>query len=322
MLEETHVADGDVSLANLSHEELVHMLIGLQADVEARDIIIATLQCEQNFLLVDDAKRHRYFIDRAFNIDLDDPILALQRDSHLLHTSAGPSVHRNVEHCRDGKGVYLEELLDNHRRTHAFYCEQLQAADQRYAALCASFEDEHKRLERDAAQGDDVVAMLEKEREKLQSELENERNQNKCLQKELKKALDSYAHQKALSQRQRIVAAQLIKEKHRLQKELSTKCAQIDHLECKLGLKSPLSSDRPVSVNVLAGLSAWSLRLAYKRASSSSSSLSSLSPSVLAAHHFGCCMSHPGPGRRLCTQTHPHRTQTFLDILLMQPSPQ
>nr|CDS32750.2 CTTNBP2 N terminal protein [Hymenolepis microstoma] len=229
------------------------MLAGLQADIEARDIIIASLQYEQNFLLVDDAKRHRYFIDKTFDIDLDDPILALQRDSNLTHTS-NISLNRNIsQDFHDGKAINLDMLLENQRRSYAFYREQLQAADKRYAGLCASFEEERKRLERDAAQGDDVVAMLEKEREKLQAELENERNQNKCLQRELKKALDSYAHQNALCQRQRMVAAQLISEKHRLQKELSSKCSQIEQLEFKLESKSSpstLTSDRPTSVSL------------------------------------------------------------------------
>ncbi|KAL5966405.1 CTTNBP2 N-terminal-like protein, partial [Taenia solium] len=240
---------------HLSHEELVHMVAGLQADIEARDIAIAALQCEQNYFLVDDARRHRYFMDKVFEINLDDPILALQRDSFSLQLPTDPSVgcHFGVsaEHRRETKLANLEELIDVQRRAHAFYREQLQSAEQRYAALCSSFEEERKRLERDAAQGDDVVAMLEKEREKLQLELENERNQTKRLEKDLKKALDNYNAQKALSQRQRIVAAQLIREKWRLQKDLLAKCEEIEQLESKLGLKSPLPSDLPSSVQML-----------------------------------------------------------------------
>ncbi|VDO11598.1 unnamed protein product [Rodentolepis nana] len=256
MVEEHKTSDREIS-SSLNHEELVQMLAGLQAGIEARDIIIASLQCEQNFLLVDDAKRHRYFIDKTFDIDLDDPVLALQRDSNLIHGHNIPSNRNTPQDFHGGKAINLDMLIENQRRSYAFYREQLQAADKRYAGLCASFEEERKRLERDAAQGDDVVAMLEKEREKLQAELENERNQNKCLQKELKKALDSYAHQNALCQRQRLVAAQLISEKHRLQKELSSKCSQIEQLEFKLGsMTSPttLTSDRPTSVS-LQGLS-------------------------------------------------------------------
>ncbi|KAL5112872.1 CTTNBP2 N-terminal-like protein [Taenia crassiceps] len=236
----------------LSHEELVNMVTGLQADIEARDIAIATLQ---NYFLVDGARRHRYFMDKVFEINLDDPILALQRDSFSLHLqtdlSDGCNFGVGAEHPREIKVASLEELFDVQRRSHAFYREQLRSAEQRYAALCSSFEEERKRLERDAAQGDDVVAMLEKEREKLQLELENERNQTKRLEKDLKKALNSYNNQKALSQRQRIVAAQLIREKWRLQKELSAKCERIEQLESKLGLKSSLSSDLPSSVKVL-----------------------------------------------------------------------
>ncbi|VDM15927.1 unnamed protein product [Hydatigera taeniaeformis] len=255
MVEENQLNEYGVSPSKLSHEELVHMVVGLQADVEARDIVIAALQCEQNYFLVDGARRHRYFMDKAFEINLDDPILALQRDYIPFHLSSDPSdgcdFGVNAEHHRETKLTSLEELFDVQRRAHAFYREQLESAERRYAALCSSFEEERKRLERDAAQGDDVVAMLEKEREKLQLELETERNQTKRLEKELKKALDGYNNQKALSQRQRLVAAQLIREKWRLQKELSMKCEQIEQLESKLGLKSPLPFDLPSSVKVL-----------------------------------------------------------------------
>uniref|UniRef100_A0A5K3FYP8 Coiled-coil domain-containing protein 6 n=1 Tax=Mesocestoides corti TaxID=53468 RepID=A0A5K3FYP8_MESCO len=85
--------------------------------------------------------------------------------------------------------------------------------------------------------------MLEKEREKLQIELENERTQNKRLEKELKRALDNYNNQKALTQRQRMVAAQIIKEKRRISKEFLAKCEQVEQLESKLGLKSAVLPD-------------------------------------------------------------------------------
>ena len=113
-------------------------------------------------------------MDKAFEVDLDDPILALQRDAFLrssLGSSHGFFQNNNSDQRHDFRVLGLEELIDAQRRTHAFYREQLQSAEQRYTALCASFEEERKRLERDAAQGDDVVAMLEKERERLQLEV-------------------------------------------------------------------------------------------------------------------------------------------------------
>ena len=84
--------------------------------------------------------------------------------------------------------------------------------------------------------------------------MENERNQNRRLEKDLTRALDNYNSQKILSQRQRMVATQLIKEKRRLQKELSMKCEQIEQLESKLGLKSTFPGDSPVSTNALVSI--------------------------------------------------------------------
>ncbi|VDD77580.1 unnamed protein product [Mesocestoides corti] len=211
---------------------------------EAIEQVTSPSDCEQSFFLVDEAKRHRYFLEKAFEIDFNDPFLALQRDSRFLQTSSN-SLNRDVKHeiRSDIKEVCLGELIDAHKHVHAFFREQLLLAEERYAALCSTFEEERKRLERDAAQGDDVVAMLEKEREKLQIELENERTQNKRLEKELKRALDNYNNQKALTQRQRMVAAQIIKEKRRISKEFLAKCEQVEQLESKLGLKSAVLPD-------------------------------------------------------------------------------
>ncbi len=99
----------------------------------------------------------------------------MQRDANFLkelHKSPDNQDQQILEGVpKTIKPVHLEELIESQKRTHVFFREQLQLADQRYAALCSSFDDERKRLEREAAQGDDVVAMLEKERERLQVEV-------------------------------------------------------------------------------------------------------------------------------------------------------
>ncbi len=73
--------------------------------------------------------------------------------------------------------------------------------------------------------------------------MENEKGQNKRLEKELKKAIEAYNEQKSLAQRQRIAAAQLIKEKRRLLRELAAKSEQVEQLERKLGHHTSVSPD-------------------------------------------------------------------------------
>lgn len=105
-------------------------------------------------------------MDAAFDIDLGSPILALQRDSEFVTTNdQNNSNENNIKH------IHLDAIIDAQKRTYAAFREQLQLAEDRCATICRGFEDERRRLERDAAQGDDVVAMLEREREKLQSEV-------------------------------------------------------------------------------------------------------------------------------------------------------
>nr|VZI49951.1 unnamed protein product [Spirometra erinaceieuropaei] len=244
---------------DFSQSELLNILARMQGELEAREIAVASLKCEQTYLLYADAVCHRYFLDRGFCIDPNDAILALQRDAAHVEP-----LNSNSLDASDPKGrfqtskdkptplkrIELHELIEAQKRAQQFYLEQLKLAEEKYLEVYNRLEEERKKHERDTAEGDDVVAMLEKERERLQAELEHERAQNRRLEKDLKKAMDSCAEQKALTQRQRIAAANLIKERRRLLRELAQKRQEVDRFERALGLRS---SSSPKDSSQLAG---------------------------------------------------------------------
>uniref|UniRef100_A0A0X3Q513 CTTNBP2 N-terminal-like protein n=1 Tax=Schistocephalus solidus TaxID=70667 RepID=A0A0X3Q513_SCHSO len=242
--------------SDFSQSELLSILARMQGELEAREIAVASLKCEQRYLLYADAVCHRYFLDRGFCIDPNDAILALQRDATYVEPSNNDSLDASdpkerYQTSKDKstplKRIELHELIEAQKRAQEFYREQLRLAEEKYLEAYNRLEEERKKHERDTAEGDDVVAMLEKERERLQFELEHEKSQNRRLERDLKKAIDSCAEQKALTQRQRIAAANLIKERCRLLRELAQKRQEVERLERALSLRlssSPKASSQ------------------------------------------------------------------------------
>ncbi|VDN10948.1 unnamed protein product [Dibothriocephalus latus] len=236
--------------SELSQSDLLSILARMQGELEAREIAVASLKCEQRYLLYADAVCNRYFLDRGFYIDPNDAILALQRDATHVEPSNDDSLDDSVPKERSQtskdkpiplKKIELHELIEAQKRAQEFYREQLRLAEEKYLEAHNRLEEERKKHERDTAEGDDVVAMLEKERERLQAELEHERSQNRRLERDLKKAMDSCAEQKTLTQRQRLAAANLIKERCRLLRELSQKRQEVERLERALSLRPSTS---------------------------------------------------------------------------------
>lgn len=80
--------------------------------------------------------------------------------------------------------------------------------------------------------------MFEKDRERLKSEVEWEKNKNRKLLRELKRVILSWKEQNFICCRQRMVAASLIKERKRLSLELLKTEDRITELKNIVQLKS------------------------------------------------------------------------------------
>jgi hypothetical protein len=135
----------------------------MEGELQARDIAIATLKTEKVKLLLYSAKYGR--------LTLNDPLAALQRDSDVVAGPSGDFNERQVARAYDDQLKSLDNLIDVQRKAHERAKQVLAAAERRHARTIRELEQEKARSVADAAQGDDVCALLEKEREKLNAEV-------------------------------------------------------------------------------------------------------------------------------------------------------
>ncbi|KAJ3602403.1 hypothetical protein NHX12_030158 [Muraenolepis orangiensis] len=193
-------------METLSKPELLTLFSILEGELEARDLVIDALKAQRKELHI----RERYG-----QYSLSDPFLALQRDSEAVgdqkRPQAGPSPHTAnplvvlklvVHHCRKMQDKMLAQL----------------------AAVIADLEDEKRRHAEDTAEGDDVTYILEKQRERLQQQLEFERSQARWTemdQRRLTEQLDEERTQSkqvtsALAKECKWASSRALEEGHRL----------------------------------------------------------------------------------------------------------
>ncbi|XP_064605602.1 cortactin-binding protein 2-like isoform X2 [Liolophura sinensis] len=192
---------------DLSKSDLLKLLSYLEGELQARDVVIATLKAEKAKQLLYQAKYGRF--------GLGDPFMALQRDSDNMKDSSFDETA--IKLMYDNQLAQLENLIATQRKAQVKMREQLNAAEKRFHKATAELEDEKRKHAQDTAQGDDVTYMLEKERERLKQEVDFEKNQNKRLEKDLKKSLASLEEERANSGKHKQVALMLIKERKKLE---------------------------------------------------------------------------------------------------------
>merc|ERR1711974_254060 len=102
-----------------------------------------------------------------------------------------------IKSMYDNQLAQLENLIATQRKAQLKMREQLGNSEKRFHKVCTELEEEKQKHAQDTAQGDDVTYMLEKERERLKAEIDFEKNQNKKLEKDLKKTLASLEEERA-----------------------------------------------------------------------------------------------------------------------------
>ena len=75
----------------------------------------------------------------------------------------------------DNQLAQLENLIATQRKAQLKMREQLGNSEKRFHKICAKLEEEKQKHTQDTAQGDDVTYMLEKERERLKTEIDFEK---------------------------------------------------------------------------------------------------------------------------------------------------
>ncbi|XP_078273554.1 cortactin-binding protein 2 isoform X3 [Rhinoraja longicauda] len=164
----------DFDMDNLSKPELLTLLSILEGELEARDLVIETLR----------SRRKDVFIQERYGrFNLGDPFLALQRD---YEAGGGDGSKDKQPICTSPLSI-LEIVMSHCKKMQERMSSQLAAAEIRHRKVILDLEEERHKHAQDAAQGDDVTYMLEKERERLLQQVEFEKSQLKQLETENKK---------------------------------------------------------------------------------------------------------------------------------------
>ncbi|XP_038636016.1 cortactin-binding protein 2 isoform X3 [Scyliorhinus canicula] len=167
----------EFDMDNLSKPELLTLLSILEGELEARDLVIETLR----------SRRKDVFIQERYGrFNLSDPFLALQRDYEAGGGAGSDGSKDKLSICTSPLSI-LEVVMGHCKKMQERMSAQLAAAEIRHRKVILDFEEERHKHAQDAAQGDDVTYMLEKERERLLQQVEFEKSQLKQLETENKK---------------------------------------------------------------------------------------------------------------------------------------
>ncbi|CAL8091306.1 unnamed protein product [Calicophoron daubneyi] len=220
---------------SVEKEDLLRLLACLQSELEARELVINSLKVSKVNC------RAKYGVagfDEPKSGAFSDPFRALHRDS-LVAPSSSSNSEAGLKPLYDTQLAQLENLIASQRHAQEKMRQQFAAMEKKYLKARGELEEERKKHERDAAQGDDVLVMLEKERERLRSEIEYEKSQSRRLEKELKRVIISWREQNILLRKHKNIAVSVIKERRRLLSELAREQKRVVDLEAILDKHAP-----------------------------------------------------------------------------------
>ncbi|XP_077581626.1 LOW QUALITY PROTEIN: CTTNBP2 N-terminal-like protein [Stigmatopora nigra] len=200
----------ELNMESLSKQELLMLFSILEGELEARDMVIDALK----------AQRKEFFVQERYGrYDLSDPFLALQRDGETVGNQRGK------DHPPASNPLVVLKLVVSHcRRMQEKMLAQLAAAESRHRKVIMDLEEEKRKHAEDTAEGDDVTYILEKERERLQQQLDFERGQVRRLEKEQRRVTDQLEEERAqhkqlscaLAKECKWASARALEEGHRL----------------------------------------------------------------------------------------------------------
>ncbi|CAL8339284.1 unnamed protein product [Lota lota] len=185
---ERHMKEPMLNMETLSKPELLTLFSILEGELEARDLVIDALKAQ---------RRELYVRERYGKYSLSDPFLALQRDSEAV----GDQKKHLMGHSPPTSNplVVLKLVVNHCRKMQDKMLAQLAAAESRHRRVIADLEEEKRRHAEDTAEGDDVTYILEKERERLQQQLEFERSQARRTEKDQRRLAEQLDEERAQS---------------------------------------------------------------------------------------------------------------------------
>ncbi|XP_066587835.1 CTTNBP2 N-terminal-like protein isoform X2 [Prorops nasuta] len=178
--------------------DLLRTVACLEAELQAREITIAVLKSE----------KMKYLLNSKCLSGTADPHAALARDG-LLSGGVIGSDRSQVDQQHDSlEALRMEQTFLKYRMALV-----LKDAENRHKAVIKELEEEKRKHEHDTAQGDDITYGLEKERTRLKTELELEKQEKKRLEQELKKVTDSLEEER---NRQKQIVLLLLAERKKI----------------------------------------------------------------------------------------------------------
>ncbi|XP_074498165.1 CTTNBP2 N-terminal-like protein isoform X1 [Sebastes fasciatus] len=202
----------NLNMESLTKPELLMLFSILEGELEARDLVIEALKAQRKELFIQ---------ERYSRYNLSDPFLALQRDSEAV---GDQNTDPGCSSSTSNPLVVLKLVVSHCRRMQEKMLAQLAAAESRHRRVIADLEEEKRRHAEDTAEGDDVTYILEKERERLQQQLDFERSQVRRLEKEQRRITDQLEEERvqhkqlscALAKECKWASTRALEEGHRL----------------------------------------------------------------------------------------------------------
>ncbi|XP_055858012.1 CTTNBP2 N-terminal-like protein [Episyrphus balteatus] len=201
------------SRTDMPRSELIKMLVYLEGELQAREVVIAALRNE----------RVKHFIThlRSNPIQHSDPHAALFRDKIALggnlisrqSSTAAVQADMEVRVIIEQQMESLYQMVHKQRATHVRMVSILTDSLDNNQRMLQELEEEKRKHEHDTAQGDDITYGLEMERTKLKQELEAERTQTKKLEKDIKKLQETLDFERG---RQKQIVLLLIAERKKI----------------------------------------------------------------------------------------------------------
>ncbi|KAL0267917.1 UNVERIFIED_CONTAM: hypothetical protein PYX00_010054 [Menopon gallinae] len=171
----------------LSKTDLLKLLSYLEGELQARDVVIATLKAEKVKRLLTPG---RFWLN-----SVNDPRAALQRDA--FGSAEQPVEEEQIQSLADHQTMALNNYVIQHRKMASHMYRVMKDMEERHKKVVQDLEEEKRKHEHDTAQGDDITYGLEKERTRLKQELELEKTGRKKAEKDLKRISDLLDEEKA-----------------------------------------------------------------------------------------------------------------------------
>ncbi|ESN96633.1 hypothetical protein HELRODRAFT_163720 [Helobdella robusta] len=199
------------SKLDLNKSDMLQLLSYLEGELQARDIVVAALHAEKVKTLLRKAQKDKKHPK--------DPILALQRDSDLLQDCSYDE--SDVKSMYNDQLVKLENLITTQQNCQKKMKDVVSMVQNKYLEVATKLEHDKQLYSRSIANDGNIICALEKERDRLKLELEQETSQAKVLEGELERLKKSQNDPPKSSVDYELIAVQLIKEQTRLMHKLA-----------------------------------------------------------------------------------------------------